>query len=74
LKWSDEAKRDFLDMKQALCHSPVLVSPDYSRYFQLFSFASNFTMAAVLLQKNNEGMEQPIMFMSKGFPRIGIEL
>jgi hypothetical protein len=22
LKWSDEAKRDFDDIKQALCHSP----------------------------------------------------
>jgi hypothetical protein len=51
LKWSDEAKRAFSDIKQALCHSPVLASPDYSRDFQLFSFASNFTMVVVLLQK-----------------------
>lgn len=67
LKWSDEAKRDFLDIKHAFCHSLVLSSPNYCRDFQLFSFVSDFTMAIVLLQKNIEGMEQPIAFMSKAF-------
>jgi hypothetical protein len=67
LKWSDEAKRAFMDIKQALCQAPVLASPNYGKYFQLFSFASNFTMAAVLLQKNSEGKEQPITFMRKAF-------
>jgi hypothetical protein len=67
LKWSDEAKKAFEDIKQALCHSPVLISPDYNKDFQLFSFASDFTMVVVLLQKNQEGMEQPIAFMSRAF-------
>ena len=31
----------------------------------MFSFASEFTIAGVLLQKNNEGSEQPIAFFSK---------
>jgi hypothetical protein len=43
----------------------VLVSPDYSRYFLIFPFASEYTIARVLLQKNSNGMEQPIVFMSK---------
>jgi hypothetical protein len=43
----------------------VLVSPDYSKEFLIFSFASEYTIAAVLLQKNNEGYEQPISFFSK---------
>jgi hypothetical protein len=30
LKWSDEAKKAFDDIKQALCHSLVLVSPNYA--------------------------------------------
>ena len=36
-----------------------------SKYFLIFSFASEHTVAAVLLQKNTEGMEQPISFFSK---------
>jgi hypothetical protein len=67
LKWSDEAKREFMDIKQTLCQSPVLANPDYGKIFQLFSFASTLTMVVVILQKNNEDMEQPITFMSKDF-------
>jgi hypothetical protein len=33
--------------------------------FQIFSFASDSTMVVVLLQKNDDGLEQPIAFMSK---------
>jgi hypothetical protein len=43
----------------------VLISPDYSKDFQIFSFSSEYTIAGVLLQKNDEGQEQPIAFMSK---------
>jgi hypothetical protein len=32
--------------------------------FQIFSFASEDTIAGVLLQKNENGQEQPIAFMS----------
>jgi hypothetical protein len=42
-----------------------LISPDYSKDFLIFSFASFDTVAAVLLQKNEEGREQPIAFFSK---------
>ena len=45
--------------------SPVLTSPDYSKEFQIFSFVSEDTIAGVLIQKNKEGQEQPIAFMSK---------
>jgi len=43
----------------------MLVSPNYSKEFLIFSFASEYTIAAVLLQKNNEGNEQPFSFFSK---------
>jgi hypothetical protein len=72
LKWSDEAKKAFDDIKQALCHSHVLISPNYAKDFQIFYFASDSTMADMLLQKNNDGLEQPIAFMSKTLQ--GVEL
>ena len=40
----------------------MLISPDYSKDFLVFSFASFDTVAAVLLQRNDQGKEQPIAF------------
>jgi hypothetical protein len=65
LTWSEEAKQAFENIKHALSHSPILASPDYSRDFQIFSFASDHTIACVLLQKNMDGHEQPIAYMSR---------
>jgi hypothetical protein len=62
IKWNTKAKNSFEQVKHALTQAPVLISPDYSKDFYLFSFASENTIAAVLLQKNNEGYEKPIVF------------
>lgn len=43
----------------------MLVSPNYSKDFMIFSFASEYTIVGVLLQKNKDGHEQPIAFMSR---------
>jgi len=48
-----------------LTEATVLISPDYSKYFLIFSFASCDTVAAVLLQKNDQGREKPIAFYNK---------
>ena len=65
VKWTAEAKNSFEKIKKALTEAPVLVSPDFSEYFLTFSFASHDTIAAVLLRKNDDGLEQPIAFFSK---------
>ena len=43
----------------------MLVSLDFSKEFLTFSFASEDTLVVVFLQKNNDGLEQPISFFSK---------
>ena len=43
----------------------MLVSPNFNKDFLIFSYALEYTIAIVLLQKNNENMEQPIAFFSK---------
>lgn len=63
--WDSEAIGAFSKIKQAIKEAPVLKSPDFKKSFQLFSFASYHTIAAVMLQKNDEGYEQPITFFSK---------
>jgi hypothetical protein len=50
----------------------VLISPDYSKDFLIFSFASFDTIAAVLLQRNEEGREQPIAFFSKALRDVEV--
>jgi hypothetical protein len=48
-KWTLEAHNSFDQIKQALTEAPVLINPDYSKEFLIFSFASNDTLAAILL-------------------------
>jgi len=65
IKWTQEAKSSFEKIKQALIEAHVLIIPDYSKDFLIFSFASEETIVVVLLQKNEEGCEQPISFFRK---------
>ena len=65
LKWTIEAKKTFESIKQALTKAPVLIIHDFKKDFIIFSFALERTIDAVLLQKNNQGYEQPIAFFSK---------
>jgi len=45
--------------------APTLISLDYSKEFHIFSFASGDTLAVILLQKDNEGLEHTMAFFSK---------
>jgi hypothetical protein len=65
VKWTAEAKASFARIKKVISKAPVLASPDYLKDFLIFSFVSEHTLAAVLLQKNEEGFKQPITFFSK---------
>ena len=53
--WTTEGRKAFESIK----------SPDYAKDFMIFSFAFEDTIAGVLLQKNIEGFEKPIAFMSR---------
>ena len=65
VKWTIQAKKSFELVKQALTQTPVLISPDFTKDFYIFSFASEHTIVAVLLQKNDMGHEKPISFFSR---------
>ena len=47
IKWTIEDKHSFLDIKQDLSKAPMLISPNFSKYFLVFSFASEHTIAGV---------------------------
>ena len=54
----------FVEIKDAIAHAPMLVCLDYTKSFIMYSYASEHTLSAILMQKNNEGVESPISFMS----------
>jgi hypothetical protein len=64
-EWENEGKLSFQRIKEAIIVAPVLVSPNFAKDFIIFSFTSKDTIAGVLLQKNDQGDEQPIAFMRK---------
>jgi hypothetical protein len=49
VKWTAEPMESFVQIKKALTKAPVLISPDYSKDFLVFSFASFDIVAMVLL-------------------------
>jgi len=65
IKWNVEAKQSFDLVKHALTEAPVLINPDSTKDFIIFSFASKHTIATMPLQKNNEGHEHAIACFSK---------
>ena len=65
IKWDGEPSIAFQKIKQAIKDSPVLRAPNYDKPMHIFSFSSFHTIVVVLLQKNEEGYEQPIAFFSK---------
>ena len=65
IKWAPEAKQSFSEIKTALTQAPMLISPNFEKDFQIYSFVSEHTAVGALLQKNEEGFEKPIAFYSK---------
>ena len=60
-----EAKNSFKDIKVALIKALVLASPDFTKYFLLFSFASEHTIVGILLQKDEQDFEKPIAYFCR---------
>lgn len=64
VKWMEEVVKSFNLVNLALSLAPILVSPDYTHGFILFSFALEHIMAIVLLQKRDDH-ERPIAFFTR---------
>ena len=62
----------FTKIRRAIVEAPALMSPDFSKDFILYTFATDFSYVAVLTQNDHEVTEIPISFMSSKFK--GVEL
>ena len=63
--WSNEAEKSFQLIKVKLASPPVLLVPDFNKPFSLFVDCSDIAMGACLTQKDEQGLDHPISFMSK---------
>jgi hypothetical protein len=62
-KWDDERKSAFNNINTAISQAPVLLSLNFRKYFFLYSFSSDQSLVAVLIQKDDENNEVLISFM-----------
>jgi hypothetical protein len=65
IEWTLESRKYFEYIKVALIKAPMLASLDFTKYFILFSFASEHTIASVLLQKYDQNFEMHIAYYSR---------
>ena len=64
--WTKEAKENFQAIKDALAEALVLMNPNFDKDFILYAYGGFDVISAMMVQKNSEGLEQPITFFSKG--------
>ena len=71
-KWSDIQKDVFVNIKKAIMDAHALIPPDFSKYFILYTFATDVSYATMLTHKNEEDIEISVSFTSSTFK--GVEL
>jgi hypothetical protein len=71
-KWDDERKSSFINIKTAISQDPLLRSPDFRKYFFLYTFSSDQSLATILNQKDDDNNEALVSFMSTNIQ--GVEL
>lgn len=62
--WSPQCGQAFRELKERLCSTPVLWSPDFTRSFVLQTDASDSGIGAMLSQLDDEGQDHPIAYFS----------
>ena len=65
VKWTQECDQAFRQLKEVLCNKPVLKAPDFTKEFRLQTDASEYGLGAVLSQKDEEGLEHPVVYISR---------
>ncbi|KAK7573978.1 hypothetical protein V9T40_011169 [Parthenolecanium corni] len=64
-QWTEEHEKIFDQLKQSITDNAVLAFPQFDKIFYLHTDASDYAVGAVLSQKDDEGILQPITFESK---------
>ena len=65
VKWNEKCDKAFIELKEVLTCTPILVTPDWTKRFILQTDASAFGLGYVLSQIDGTREEHPIAFASK---------
>ena len=65
VEWTASCEEAFSKLKELLCSTPVLQTPDFDRGFVLQTDASNRGVGAVLGQTDEAGSDQPVAYYSR---------
>ncbi|XP_072174662.1 uncharacterized protein [Diadema setosum] len=65
--WSDDCQVAFNRLKAMLASSPVLAAPNFDKQFILMVDASDTGGGGALMQKDNNGVDHPVAYMSRKF-------
>jgi hypothetical protein len=68
--WDERAKQYFDALKKSLVSTPLLKSPDYSRYYLLYITVSEETIGMVLVQEDDELHEHVIYYLSQSLTEL----
>jgi len=63
--WDEACQKAFEDIKEYLTKPPVLIAPVSRTPFFFYVRAMDHSLGALLTQKNNEGFEQAIYYLSR---------
>ena len=63
--WTEECSKAFQRLKEHLCREPILKAPDFSKKFILQTDACDNGLGAVLSQKDEDGIDHPIVYISR---------
>ena len=63
--WEEKQEKAFILLKERLITTPVLVYPDFTKEFILYTDASKMALGAILHQKGNDGIEKVIAYENK---------
>ena len=64
-KWGEEQQFSFDTLKTALINAPILKFPDYNKQFIIRTDACAEGIGGALLQKDEDGVEHPIHYISR---------
>ena len=65
INWQPKHSEALQKIKQILCSKPVLVAPRHDKDFILMSDATECTIAAILAQRDDQGVERNVAYYSK---------
>uniref|UniRef100_A0A0K0ETD5 RNA-directed DNA polymerase n=1 Tax=Strongyloides stercoralis TaxID=6248 RepID=A0A0K0ETD5_STRER len=63
--WDDSCRQSFMEIKRLVKEQSIVYGDDISLPLTIFSDASQLGFGAVIGQKNNQGIFQPILYFSK---------